>query len=141
MYAFPNLPSRHALIYIPITASPTPFVPILNHLMAQSETLPGLVLNIKIFYTRMLDPASETFHKSAHAAIEVAPGRPRVSTLLDATLERVLAMQNPSGVAVAVCGPVGLAEDVKAATLTVDGYKRYAVGGLELHEEYVFVFS
>lgn len=46
-----------------------------------------------------------------------------------------------TGVAVGVCGPEGLAREVKAAVRSVDPKRRKAVGGIEVHEEYVVFFS
>lgn len=42
------------------------------------------------------------------------------------------------GVIVGVCGPVGLSDDASRAIARVDNVKRNSVGGVELHEEYVY---
>lgn len=44
-----------------------------------------------------------------------------------------------TGVIVGVCGPVELARDVVNAVGSVDGERRNRVGGVEIHEEYVYV--
>ena len=41
------------------------------------------------------------------------------------------------GAIVAVCGPVSMSEDVGRAVAGVHGHLRKAVGGVELHKEYV----
>ena len=42
------------------------------------------------------------------------------------------------GIFVGVCGPVGLGDECAKAVGMIDSAKRDEVGGVELHEEYVF---
>lgn len=108
--------------------------------MLQSEALSGVVFTVKIYFTRMLDPVPEESYKSMHSAVEITPGRPPITAMIDSSVNRAAALQNPSGVAVMVCGPTGLVESVSKAAWSIDGYRRYAVGGVELHQEYVSRF-
>ena len=40
-----------------------------------------------------------------------------------------------TGMAVAVCGPTGMADDVVKAVNDVEAFKRDQIGGIEIHEE------
>jgi hypothetical protein len=40
-----------------------------------------------------------------------------------------------TGVVVGVCGPTGLGDDVAQVISQVDARRRWAVGGIEMHEE------
>lgn len=52
----------------------------------------------------------------------------------------ISAVSDPKGIAVGVCGPLSLAEEVKKVVGSVDGPRRSTVGGLDLHEEYALSF-
>jgi hypothetical protein len=75
-------------------------------------------------------------------------GRPRLGKVLDAVVSKAATLgdgakdsQGIKGVIVAVCGPVGLGDDVVAAVSGVDDRRRDAVGGVEIYEELrVFIF-
>ena len=71
---------------------------------------------------------------------DIHPGRPNVKKTLDALIMSTATLKGPTGIAVCVCGPIGLAAEVRDVVRKVDGPSRSAVGGVELHEEYVFVF-
>jgi hypothetical protein len=82
----------------------------------------------------------------------LAPGRPKVGKLLESVISRAVSLGSGakdsgalSGVIVGACGPVGLADEVCRAVGQVDNRRRKAVGGVELHEEWVsygfFVFT
>ena len=72
--------------------------------------------------------------------LDIHPGRPNVKKTLDALIMSTATLKSPTGVAVCVCGPIGLAAEVRDVVRKVDGPSRSAVGGVELHEEYVFGF-
>lgn len=44
---------------------------------------------------------------------------------------------NITGVVVGVCGPIGIGDEVSQAVSAVDPGRRWAVGGIEIHEECV----
>lgn len=69
-------------------------------------------------------------------------GRPRVGKALDGVIQRAVAYgsgvkssMDITGVIVAVCGPAGLGDEVAQAVSAVDAGRRWAVGGIEVHEE------
>ncbi|THG92869.1 hypothetical protein EW145_g8556 [Phellinidium pouzarii] len=62
-------------------------------------------------------------------------GRPALPQLLDSMVRLTSAVPGPSGVAVGVCGPPGLVEEVRKTARGVDWELRSACGGVEVHEE------
>ncbi|KAF9479536.1 hypothetical protein BDN70DRAFT_688824 [Pholiota conissans] len=80
--------------------------------------------------------------------LTLAPGKPRLLKFIESALQRAVTLSHGSsfsrvkddelklsGLVVAVCGPVGLADDVAAAVSGVDPVRRDQVGGVELFEE------
>ena len=68
------------------------------------------ILRVVIFVTRPRSPTEIRSSSSPAASVQMFPGKPNVSALLQMQVgEQVGAM------AVAVCGPGGLADDVRAA--------------------------
>jgi len=47
----------------------------------------------------------------------------------------VKASMDLTGVMVGVCGPVGLGDEIAEVVSSVDAGRRWAVGGIEMHEE------
>ncbi|KIJ62212.1 hypothetical protein HYDPIDRAFT_94699, partial [Hydnomerulius pinastri MD-312] len=102
----------------------TPLVPQFTSLIHQSTRAP---LKISVYYTRAADnsfPPDLTL------------------TVLDAVIARAVsygmgikASMDITGVVVGVCGPVGLGDEVAQAVSAVDHGRRWAVGGIEMHEE------
>ncbi len=74
------------------------------------------------------------------STISVHPSRPDSSALLtnvtDETIERHRReMTDASGICVTSCGPVGMCDDVRRAVRGLEGWKKRAVGGMELEDE------
>ena len=107
--------------------------------MQQSVYTP---LHISVHYTRAADtlPSKEYLPPG----ISLTAGRPRIAKVLDAVIQRtvsygcgVKASMDLTGVMVGVCGPVGLGDEVAEVVSSVDAGRRWAVGGIEMHEECV----
>jgi len=82
------------------------------------------------------------------SGLTLNPGRPKISQALDSAILRAISFgsspndsETLSGVFVGACGPVELGDDVSEAVRQVDSNKRKAVGGIELYEECVFLFT
>jgi len=118
-------------------ASLTALLPKLTSLIEQSIYTP---LRIKIFYTRAATGnfpfGPETYF---HHRLTLAPGRPQISEVLDNTVSRAVELgkdgEKITGMAVAVCGPTELADDVVKAVNDVEAIRRDQIGGIEIHEE------
>ena len=100
-------------------------------------------LSIKVFYTRAatgnLPFSPETY---IHPRLTLDPGRPEFSKVLNNAVSRAVRLNSGvrndekiKGLAVAVCGPTGLADDVVKAVNNVEAERRDQVGGIEIHEE------
>ncbi|KAI6044555.1 ferric reductase like transmembrane component-domain-containing protein [Pisolithus marmoratus] len=118
-------------------SSLTPLLPQFTALLQQSTYTP---LHITVHYTR----AAETLPSKASLppGITLTAGRPRIGKVLDAVLQRTMsygsgvkASMDITGVIVGVCGPVGLGDEVAQVVSSVDPSRRWAVGGIEIHEE------
>ncbi|KAG6330076.1 hypothetical protein ID866_9013 [Astraeus odoratus] len=118
-------------------SSLTPLLPQFAALVQQSVHTP---LHISVHYTRAADtlPSKEYLPPG----ITLTAGRPRIGKVLDAVLQRtvsygsgVKASMDITGVIVGVCGPVGLGDEVAQVVSSVDPGRRWAVGGIEMHEE------
>ncbi|KAG6376754.1 hypothetical protein JVT61DRAFT_1775 [Boletus reticuloceps] len=114
-----------------------PLVPLFSSLIQQSTRTP---LRISVHYTRAADtpPAKD----SLPPGLTLTAGRPRIAKVLDSVIARavsygsgVKAYMNISGVVVGACGPVGIGDEVAEAVSAVDPGRRWAVGGIEIHEE------
>ncbi|KAF8664121.1 hypothetical protein AX16_000811 [Volvariella volvacea WC 439] len=121
------------------SASLVPFLPTFATMIQQSVYTP---LRITVHYTRALvrDPplSAELFPPG----LEMLPGRPNVSKILDNVISRMLNMGRgrrnsdlKKGLLVGVCGPVQLGDSVVRSVGQVEPPKRDEVGGVELHEE------
>lgn len=93
-------------------------------------------------YTRAADvPPAKDF---LPPGLTLTAGRPRIAKVLDSVIARavsygssVKAYMDITGVVVGTCGPVGLGDEVSQAVSAVDPGRRWAVGGIEIHEECV----
>ncbi|KAF9223189.1 hypothetical protein BS17DRAFT_796275 [Gyrodon lividus] len=118
-------------------SSLNPLVPLFTSLIQQSTRAP---LKISVHYTRAADvPPSKDF---LPPGLTLTAGRPRIGKVLDAVIARavsygsgVKASMDITGVMVGVCGPVGLGDEVAQVVSAVDPGRRWAVGGIEIHEE------
>lgn len=119
------------------SASLTPLVPQLAALIQQSIYAP---LKISVHYTRASDnsPGKDFLPPG----LTLTAGRPKIAKVLDAVMSRavsygsnVKASLDITGVVVGVCGPTGLGDDVAQVISQVDAGRRWAVGGIEMHEE------
>ena len=83
--------------------------------MDEILALPGRreCLTIKIFITRPLNPRAVV---SPSACVQMFPGRPNVQTLLKGEVEMQV-----GAMCVTVCGPGGLADNVREAVREVQG--------------------
>ncbi|KDQ51898.1 hypothetical protein JAAARDRAFT_40722 [Jaapia argillacea MUCL 33604] len=119
-------------------ASLTPLLPVFTSLLEQSTMT---TLRIDVYYTRAAP--SEVGKMELPAGLSLSAGRPKIAKLLEAVLDCTLSITFGSktsrgclaGIAVAVCGPPGLGEDVRQVVGSVDPRRRNAVRGVELHEE------
>ncbi|KAF8154708.1 hypothetical protein B0H34DRAFT_717545 [Crassisporium funariophilum] len=117
-----------------------PLLPTLTSLIQQSVFTH---VRISVFYTRAPTgkfPFAPT--EFFQPGLTLAPGRPRISKVLDAAIARAVSLGSGSkddegitGMVVAVCGPVSLADDVVGAVGSVEPLRRDQVGGIEIHEE------
>ena len=84
--------------------------------------------------------------KSLEPDLVLCSGRPRLSNVISSLVDvvgQVGASTSTSesgaggvnGVVVGVCGPAGLGRDVKEAVRGLDGGRKRACGGVEVHEE------
>ena len=131
-------------------------------MLAQSASRPYYAtLNISVSYTRCFAaPSSGSGSGSASGGhspadrvakmlerlppgLSVTPGRPKLQSLLASVVDRACMLFHggrenrgaPAGVLVAVCGPLGLAEDVRRAVRGIEPERRRRAGGVELHDE------
>ncbi|KAH7890412.1 hypothetical protein F5I97DRAFT_1799605 [Phlebopus sp. FC_14] len=122
-------------------SSLTPLIPQFTAMIQQSIYAP---LKISVHYTRAADaPPSKEF---LPPGLTLTAGRPRIAKVLDAVIQRavsygsgVKASMDITGVVVGVCGPMGLGDEVSQIISAVDPGRRWAVGGIEMHEEYVIL--
>ncbi|KAH8109484.1 ferric reductase like transmembrane component-domain-containing protein [Phellopilus nigrolimitatus] len=116
-----------------------PLVPAFSALIEVMAPVPGVVLNISVFYSRASAKAIEKSAAERVAAfapaLSVHPGRPALPKTLVKFARLTAALQRTRGVAIGVCGPIELVEDVRRAARVIDGELRSACGGVELHEE------
>lgn len=99
-------------------------------------------VRISVYYTRA--PLGKLPFRS-HPGLSLSPGRPRIAKVLDAAISRAVSLgagakdlERITGLLVAVCGPVGLGDEVAKAVGVVEPSRRDQVGGIEMHEEYAF---
>jgi len=127
--------------------SVTPLIPVFTSLIQQSIYSP---LRISIHYTRaataklpFTSAHEDNPHHpiSLHPSLTLSPGRPRIGRALDAAIGKAVSLGGQkedlgiTGVAVGVCGPRGLADDVAKAVNAIEAARRDQAGGVEIHEE------
>lgn len=133
-----QVPLLHSSVRIsrPLAAL-TPLVPQFAALIQQSIYAP---LRISVHYTRASDNAPRK--DFLPPGLTLSAGRPKLGKVLDAVISRavsygsgVKASMDITGVVVGVCGPVGMGDEVAQVISQVDAGRRWAVGGIEMHEE------
>ncbi len=137
----------------PLSASVIPFLPLFSDLLSLRTFA---TLRIHVHYTRAprTSAALKTISQlNLPKGFRFSPGRPQLAQLVTGVLDQACALSlfkrgarrsginsdsgggGLTGVVVGVCGPAGLAREVKAAVRSVDPKRRKAVGGIEVHEE------
>lgn len=120
-----------------------PLIAAFSAIVSACNLIPNVVLKISVRYSRASASPEEketgTLNSlsSLPPSLELRPGRPKLKKMLDSTIKCASALKAPSGVAVCVCGPIELVAEVREIVRDVNGPSRTAVGGVELHEEYV----
>lgn len=120
-----------------------PLIAAFSAIVSACNLIPNVVLKISVRYSRATASPEEketgTLNSlsSLPPSLELRPGRPKLKKMLDSTIKCASALKAPSGVAVCVCGPIELVAEVREIVRDVNGPSRTAVGGVELHEEYV----
>ncbi|KAH7926604.1 hypothetical protein BV22DRAFT_344765 [Leucogyrophana mollusca] len=125
-------------LFSPAAASLTPLIPQFAALIQQSIYAP---LKISVHYTRA-SSAPETSKEFLPPGLTLVGGRPKVAKVLDAVISRAVsygsggkASLDITGVIMGVCGPPGLGDEIAQVISAVDAGRRWAVGGIEMHEE------
>lgn len=119
-------------------ASIAPLVPSFNLIMESVGSLPGLVTHITVYYSRA-SPAESSgrtlLDSSLAPGLTIRAGRPGIKKTLDILCRETQSIHNPRGIAVGVCGPEELIDDVREVSRSIDTRTRRACGGVEVHEE------
>ena len=118
-------------------------MPMLLGLQQRSEGIPGFILKIVLHYTQKQIPttaednakAEKTQELGLSGLIECKPGRPDIPAILDGIISITSGLPNKKGIAVGVCGPTSLGEQVARNVKAVSRPKNASVGGIELHSE------
>lgn len=105
-------------------------IPFFASLVTQNSSL---LVRVSVFYTRALKTSFQGYFLPP--GITLTPGRPKISEFLDDVITSTQCTGGANGVFVGVCGPTSLADDVASTVRKFDGYRKRAVGGIELHEE------
>lgn len=93
------------------------------------------VLRISIHFTRTLTVSI------VHPHLTLTPGRPKFKNVLNNAIDNALtggpgkSNLDVSGVAVGICGPASLGDEVVRSVGEIDASTRFRVGGIEIHEE------
>ncbi|KAG2004715.1 ferric reductase transmembrane component, variant 2 [Coprinopsis cinerea AmutBmut pab1-1] len=133
----------------PDAASVAPLASLFTGLIQQSIYTP---IRISVYYTRAISSklpfstggkdASPHLPIAFHPNFTLTPGRPKIGKALDSAIAKAVSLgpgrkgeEGIMGVAVGVCGPAGLGDDVVKAVAGIDAARRDQVGGIEIHEE------
>ncbi|KAI0794895.1 incomplete iron reductase [Abortiporus biennis] len=136
-----------------VVQDPTWITPLLSLFTDLLAVRTYAFLHVSLYYTRAPSESSlkalDDF--SLPTNLTINPGRPRLAQRLSNVLDQTCALsmfrrgarrsvqgepeERLAGVIVSVCGPLGLAEDVRGIVRNVDPYRRKAAGGIEIHEE------
>ncbi|KAH8078723.1 iron reductase [Cristinia sonorae] len=139
---------------VPDPSNLIPLIPQFTHLLSLRTYA---TLRIHVFYTRVscADPMKALASHTLPKGLTITPGRPKLNSLLTSVIDESCALsmfrknQRKSyidgrdgksgrglcGIIVGVCGPLGLAEEVRNTVRGVDAKRRRRVGGVEVHEE------
>jgi len=116
-----------------------PLIPLFQSIIQQCVLAS---IRISVFYTRATPAVVRISKDYLLPGLSLTPGRARVAKVLDSVISRAVSLGSGakdaealSGIIVCACGPVGLGDEVSRAIGQVDGARRKAVGGVELHEE------
>ena len=112
-------------------------VPSFTYVLSQLPASYGVFMRISIHYTRATPVSDDRAALSLplSSRLVVTPGRPPLLKTLERLALSAASMQNPRGVAVGVCGPVELIQDVKKCVRDIKSHLRFACGGIEVHDE------
>lgn len=119
----------------------TPLSSSFSSIVSACNLIPDIAIKVTVRYTRASAIPQEKLAYTLDSPVtvplnmEVQPGRPKLKTTIDSMIGRTSSVKGPTGVAVAVCGPVELAAEVREIVRKVDSSGRSSVGGVELHEE------
>ena len=122
-----------------VTAALFPFLPTFGSMLAEAQGT-QTSLRVSVHYTRAItsDEAMKAFERLP-PGVTLAAGRPRLQKTLEGVVDRTVTSGGVegrlTGVVVGVCGPVALGEQVGQVVRRLDGERRSAVNGVELHEE------
>ncbi|KAF9004591.1 ferric reductase like transmembrane component-domain-containing protein [Cyathus striatus] len=112
-------------------ASLIPLLPALTSIIQQSIFTP---VRISVYYTRAATgkfPFPDDFYVPG---LTLAPGRPRISKVLDSAISRAVSLGAGVKDTVGITGLL-VGDDVAKAVGGVDPVRRDQVGGIEIHEE------
>lgn len=126
-----------------------PLIPVFTSLIRQSSPTTNsnsyTSLKISVFYTRApigKFPFSEDFFAPYHPKLTLSPGRPKVGQIIEGVMGKIVRLgagvkdhEKNTGVAVAVCGPIEMADEVNDQVAKLDEGRRDRVGGVEVIEE------
>jgi len=141
-----NLQARTRMIqFLWVVQDPTcilPLLPELASLLNRVSYIPTVTLKLCIHYTRAVSPSFASrlkVMKGLPKNVTLEAGRPNVQNILGTFVQKTDGMSRGkgglTGIAVAVCGPKGLAEDVRNAAAAISTDARKSVGGVEVVEE------
>ncbi|KAL5512661.1 hypothetical protein ACEPAG_2927 [Sanghuangporus baumii] len=129
-------------------SSLSPMLPTFASLLNSVANIPGVIMRITVHYTRAEKQSAFApegmkaggSSLDAHLAtlapnLTLHAGRPSLPHILSSIASLTSSVQDAKGLAVGVCGPLGLAGEVQRAARGVDGHMRSACGGIEVHEE------
>lgn len=130
-------------------AALVPLIPVLTSLIRQSSPTTNshsyTSLKVSVFYTRApigKFPFPEDFFLPYHPKLTLSPGRPKIGQIVEGVMGKIVRLgsgvkdnEKVTGVAVSVCGPMEMADEVSAEVGKLDEGRRDRVGGVEVIEE------
>ncbi|KAJ7583646.1 hypothetical protein C8J56DRAFT_214769 [Mycena floridula] len=124
-----------------------PLIPVLTSLIRQSSPTNNAsytFLKVSVFYTRApigKFPFEDGFN-FRYPKLTLSPGRPKTERILDGVMGKIVRLgagskddERNTGIAVGVCGPVDLADEVSAQVAKLDKGRRAKVGGVDIFEQ------
>jgi hypothetical protein len=75
-------------------------------------------------------PSREDLAEVLEGVITAASGMENIAEVV-----RTNSKDERSGMLVGICGPQGLANDVRGAVASVQSWRKHHIGGIEIHEE------